>query len=564
MSEIGALALAKVRSLGHRLAGVRHESRLKVAFVAVGITGLWLVAFAATWGAFRFVDRYGTELLGGAPLSLVELLLPRLIAVLALVLLVMLTFSSALLAYSTLYRSREVAYLLTTPASLRAVVLSRFVEVAFFASWASAFLGSPVVVAYGLVRHAPWPFYVAAAAAFVPFVTIPAAAGTAAAMAAARVLPRLPRWALPGGGAALLAAAYALFRARIGDSALREAVDVTTLLALSGRAENPWLPSFWACEGVLAAARGDGQEATFLLLLLLANAALAVLLVAELAQRGLYAGWERVASASRPGRERRGLGLLERALAPVPSATRALLVKDVRVFLRDPAQWAQALVFFGVLALYVANLKVPVRGYGAEFWRSFITLLNTVASLLVLATLTTRFVFPLVSLEGRRFWILGLAPLSVRQLLAEKLLLAATTTATVTGTVALLSAWRLRLPPGQLVFSVATVLLASVALSALAVGLGSLYPDFEAENPSRIVSGLGGTLTFLLSLAYVVAVGIAETVVLQWPHVGRHLGGPRAYPRALLLASASIVAVSAVAAWLPMRLGLSNLERVEH
>jgi ABC-2 type transport system permease protein len=544
---------------------VRRESRLKVAFVSLGIGSLWLVALALAWGSFRFVDRYGVELLGGAPVSLVELLLPRLLAVFALLLLVMLTFSAALLAYATLFRSREVAFLLTTPGSLRSVVLSRFVEVVFFASWASAYLGSPVLLAYGLVRGVGWEFYLCAVAAFVPFVIIPAAVGTILAMTVAPVLSRVPRVAVAVGGLAVLLGSFLVFQSRLRASlTLHGPVEVGALLQLSGRSESPWLPSFWYTESVLSAAGGQRGEMTFWLLLLLANAAFAVLLVAELAQRSLYRGWEALASAPpRTRRNRPRLTFLEWLGRPLPAATRALLVKDITLFLREPSQWAQVLVFFGVLALYVANLKVPTHGYGAQFWQSLITALNTVASLLVLATLTTRFVFPLVSLEGHRFWILGLAPLSVRQLLREKLILAASATSTVTVTLAVVSAWRLGLPPLQFVFSVATVLVASIALAALAVGLGSVYPDFSAENPSRIVSGLGGTLTFLLSVAYVIVVATAQTVVFEWQHVARRWGVSAGRGWAVLAASVVILTASALAGWLPLRLGNRHLEQTE-
>jgi ABC-2 type transport system permease protein len=543
---------------------VRRESRLKLAFVATGAVALWLATFAGAWGSFRFLDRYGTELLGGAPVSLVELLVPRVLALLAVTLQVLLTFSSALLAHTTLYRSREVGWLLTTPTSTRTVFGSRLIEIAFFASWSSAYLGSPVLLAYGMARHAsPW-LAVAAIAGFLPFVTIPAVLGSGLAMATARLVAALPRRVVILGGTGLGIAAYFVFRLRLAGAALpREVLDVTALLRVSGWAESPWLPSTWFTEGLLAAARGEEGESVFWLLVLLANAMLVGLLLLEAASRWFLGGWQDVAGLGQPTKSRTGKPLLERVLRPLPSVTRALLVKDLRLFRRDPAQWSQVLIFFGVLALYAANLKVPPRGYGADFWQPFITALNTVASLLVLATLTTRFVFPLISLEGRRFWILRLAPLSLAQLMRCKLALAAPATALITGSLAALSGWRLGLPPGPFVFSVAIVLVASLALSALAVGLGALYPDFAAENPSRIVSGLGGTLTFLASMVYVTLIAAAETVVLQWDRIGRHHGGAAAFPMVALLASVAIAALTVLAVWLPMCLGRRHLERYE-
>ena len=215
MSELSALAVAKLHSLGHAAMAVPRESRLKLAFVSSGIVGLWVVTLVVAWRSFRFVDRYGAELLGGAPVSIVELLVPRLVGVFAFFLLVMLTFSSALLAHATLFRSREMAFLLATPASVRAIALSRFAEIVLLASWATAYLGSPVLLAYGAVRAAPWPFYAWAVMAFVPFVVIPASLGTLVALLAARLVPRLPRWVLLAIGGGCLAAVFLLFQGRV-------------------------------------------------------------------------------------------------------------------------------------------------------------------------------------------------------------------------------------------------------------------------------------------------------------------------------------------------------------
>ena len=178
---------------------------------------------------------------------------------------------------------------------------------------------------------------------------------------------------------------------------------------------------------------------------------------------------------------------------------RCLTLKDVLLFAREPAQWSQAAIFFGVLGVYMATMRTGYRGYGEAFWQSWITMLNTVACLLVLATLTTRFVFPLISLEGRRFWLLGLAPLPRRRLVMQKFWLSVLSTAFATVGLAVLSSWRLRLPLGLFALALFTVAAASVALSGLAVGLGSLFPDFAAETPARAVSGLGGTLTFVVA-----------------------------------------------------------------
>ncbi|MEM6453846.1 MAG: hypothetical protein AAF772_02005, partial [Acidobacteriota bacterium] len=254
-------------------------------------------------------------------------------------------------------------------------------------------------------------------------------------------------------------------------------------------------------------------------------------------------------------------GGLERALGWLPSATRVLVIKDVRIFWRDPAQWSQFVLFFGILAVYLANLG-GLDAAQRPSWRRWIALLNAGASMLILATLTTRFTYPLISLEGRRIWLLGLAPLRRRQLVGQKFALSVAITALFALGLTAMAGWRLSLDPIAFAVTALGVAAATIALSALAVGLGGLYPNFEEAHPARIVSGLGGTLNFLLSVAFVVVVGVAQGVALHADALAARFA----------LASAGWVYAGA-AAWLlvwtllatalPLRWGARSLERTE-
>ena len=44
----------------------------------------------------------------------------------------------------------------------------------------------------------------------------------------------------------------------------------------------------------------------------------------------------------------------------------------------------------------------------------------------------------------------------------------------------------------------------SAALCELSVGLGALFPNFKEDNPSKIVSGFGGTLCLVASFVFIV------------------------------------------------------------
>ena len=495
MSAVAAILGAKARAMGHAVASVRGESKLKVGVVSVAAVALWLGALKLFLASFRFLRHGAFDPAGGAA-GLADIVMGRLLSVFALALFLMLIFSNVLIAFTTLYRSREVEYLVQSPLPWRSLFIVRFIESVFISSWASAFLGSPLILAYGTTGDASPVFYAAAAAFYAPFVCIPAALGAIVAMTLVRLMPRLNAWILSGVGLVTAGLLFAFFRSKVDIDRL---TDVSTLLDASARTQSPFLPSHWLARGILAAAEGHVRESLFNFLLLLSNALMLTWLATELAARIFHRGW-----SSRIGQDRarlkplgRGvLGRLDSWLAFLPASTRALVVKDIRLFWRDATQWSQFVVFFGLMAFYVANLRN--HGFAGEslLWRTWVACLNMAACSLILATLTSRFVYPLISLEGRRFWIVGLAPVTFRRLVLQKFCLSVATCASFTVALVVLSGFILRLQLLPYALSIYCIVMTNLGLSGLAVGLGALYPNFQEDNPARIVSGMGGDAQF--------------------------------------------------------------------
>ncbi|MEM9290159.1 MAG: hypothetical protein AAGD01_00595 [Acidobacteriota bacterium] len=560
-----AILRARRQAGRHSLAQLRHESRLKIALVALFTVGLWLAAFVVARAAFAYLETFGIATFGTGDLSLGDLVMARLLSTLTFSLFTLLIFSNILVAFATFYRSREVIPLVLAPLSWRRLFLARFVECVVVSSWATAFLGSPILLAYGLEGQAPPVFYLALVLIFPPFVVLPAALGAMLAMLLVYSAPRLPRWALFSLGGLILGGFFLALRRAFSSEAFSGAATLDTLLSALDSTAQAWMPSHWAARAVLETATGAAGEAWLRGAWLAGAAILATVLAAELANRIYFPGYSGLSSWSkaRKRRQRQDSQRLERWLSFLPPHLASLTAKDLRLFWRDPAQWSQFVLFFGILLLYVATMRRASPIYDPELWRAWITLLNAAVCMLILATLTTRFIFPLISLEGRRLWILGLAPISFRQVLIQKLWLSVVTTSVLTVGLAILSAWRLELPTGPFVVSVLAIALADIALSGLAVGLGALYPNFDEINPSRIVSGLGGTLTFILSMGYIVLAGAIQTLMLQWPFVQRYTQSTLEVETVYLLGLGALALLSLLTAYLPMRLGLRQLEKVE-
>src|SRR5205085_765596 len=128
-----------------------------------------------------------------------------------------------------------------------------------FSSWAFVLLGSPVLLAYGLVAHVPWYFYALLPLYFLGFILLPGSLGALLCLLIVNCAPRRQRQLLIGLG--LLAVlgvvgwGYSLAR-----TAWKEAVNRDAVQKLVGQltfAQNPLIPSHWMSRGLRAAALGD-------------------------------------------------------------------------------------------------------------------------------------------------------------------------------------------------------------------------------------------------------------------------------------------------------------------
>lgn len=503
------LAWVHWRSFLARWRKTRKESPLLLWVLAVFIVGYLGVGYYLFFNGLNFLHEF--QVVG-------SLLSQRILFLIFAFFFAMLIFSNLIIGYTTLFKNRETEWMLSLPLPHRNIYRWKFLEALVISSWALIFLSAPMMFAYGRVHDVPAVFYAQIAMVYLPFVVIPALLGSWIIVFLVRVLSRfrVKKGVAFVAGAAVLLLLFAIKPVTDTQAAAQhEIVSFGQLLKHTRLSVNPYLPSAWVAQSVLAWSEGLSQRGLFFFLLLLSNALMGLLIGFELVGRCFFGSWtvalssraeryQREAAAKRQRHSR--LPLLERCLTLVrhfspPIA--ALIGKDIRLFWRDPAQWIQFMIFFGLLCIYVLNLRNVALDFQNPFWETMISYLNLAASALTLSTLTTRFVFPQFSLEGRRLWIIGLAPLGLHRVLWQKFALAALVSTSVTVVLMVASSVMLHLEPRKVIFFGGSIAAMSAALSGLSVGLGAIFPNFKEDNPSKIVSGFGGTLCLVVSFIYI-------------------------------------------------------------
>ncbi len=513
MSELGILLATRSKAIKNAVSAVRRDSRLKVAFILTFALAFWVALFMGFREAFAFISQ--------AP-AFENLLVGLVFSLFFLSLLVMLVFSNAVLIYGSLYRSSEVDFLLTLPLREESIFSYKYLETVFYSSWAFIYMAVPIVVAFGYKRGVPWYFYPAAVVMFLVFVAIPAAIGSIISVLVVTLVPRSKLKALTAVSiAALLVAVLVAIKYAAG-LAPKYNLGYNDLTRLTGKvsfAQNALLPSLWLSKGILSLARSEPKRALFYLGVILSNS-LFLTVLAQAISRGLF--WKSFSRSRSTGASRikTGFGLLKRVIDAVffflPREIRLFLVKDTKTFVRDTTQWSQVLIFFGVLTIYVSNIRSLRYDLRVEEAKSSIALLNLAATCLVLSTFTGRFIFPLLSLEGKKFWVLGLAPISRKRILYGKFFFAFFGSLVISEGLIALSDWMLEFPLSMWFAHAVLVLAICAGLAAISVGLGAKYPNLKEDNPARIVAGFGGTLNLIVSMFYIAAmvgtIGLAHHI----------------------------------------------------
>ena len=527
---------------------------------------IWAFLFTVSWYGFHDLKtRWNFPLEG----NLLEFLFDFFFFVLT----VLLIFSTGIILYSSLFAGAESQFLMASPIPDDHIFSYKFQGAVAFSSWAFVLVGSPVLLAYGMEVSdgAPWYYYAVLPFFFLGFLLIPGSLGGLACLLVVNLLPRHRRHFLIGIGIALVIGGI-LWLATWGRQAKELGFGTRTwfesllneMTYLSGRL----IPFHWMSRGLRYAALGRPDLMGYNLGLVWSYGLFTYLVTVWIARKLYRRGFNRLASGGAL-RKRYGGHWLDRILSAslffLDPQTRMLIVKDFRTFRRDPAQWAQVLIFFGMGCLYFLNMR---RFYEQDIGRNFkvfISLLTLTSTSFLMCAYTGRFIFPMLSLEGKKFWILGLLPLDRGRLMVGKFVFSSIGCFVVGEGLIVFANVMLGMPWQIVVIHMLTIGILALALSGLSVGLGACMPNFRETDPSKIAVGFGGTVNLVVGLLMLGVVIFTMAVPAQIVY-GRHPDQAfvtASIPVLAWLSMAGGIVIGSTAIWMPMRAGMRVLRAME-
>ncbi len=522
-----------------------------------------LIFWAAVFGVlfrvlkyFRGVQEIGALLAG----KLLSLSLLSFVSVLLL--------SNVITALSSFFLAKDLDLLVSSPVDQVRLYVAKLGETLLHSSWMVALMAVPIFTAYGIV-YGGGPLYpLVAAGTFLPFLVLPAVLGSAVTLILVNVFPaRRTRDLLSIIALGAAAGVILLFRIIRPEQlarpeGFRNLLDFITVLRAP---TSPLIPSEWVTRSVMGYL--GGKMDWLGLYLLWSTAAASVVLGAILHGRLYHTGFTK----AQEGAERfvRG-GLWEWALGgtlrPLGAARREFVLKDLKLFFRDTTQWSQLILLATLLLVYVFNIKaLPLfRGEQVPFFLvSIVSFLNLGLAGFVLASIAARFIFPAVSLEGRQMWLLRSSPLELRALLWAKYWVGTAPLLVLALAITVLTNVILKASPFMMGVGVGTIVLLTLAISALALGFGALYPQFETENAAQIPTSFGGLVFMMATIALLAVVIVIEAAPVYGYIRAAFRHEPLTVSPIMIGSFLLVIAVCVGATVVPLRIALRRIEQFE-
>src|SRR6476619_867019 len=528
-------------------------------FTLLGVIGLlfWTFIYAVLHRLlvyFRSVPDLGPFLAG----KLLGLILIGFFSILML--------SNIITALSSFFLARDLDLLVGAPVDWLKLYAAKLLETGVNSSWMVVLLAVPMFAAFGSAYHGGWLFPLLVISVFLPFLVVPAVIGSALTLILVNVFPaRRTRdilsviAVLAAGGIVLL---FRIVRPErlARPEGFRSLVEFVTVLRTP---TSPLLPSEWVQRAILSWL----QERPDLLpvYLLWTTAAAAFVLGALLHSRLYPIGFSKAQESGERWARGGTMGRIGRAIfSPLGILRRELVLKELRLFFRDTTQWSQLILLTVLVIVYVFNIKyLPLKGEGVTFFLvNVIPFLNLVLAGFVLASVAARFVFPSVSLEGRTLWLLRSSPMPVRQLLWAKFWVGTTPLLALALGIVFVTDWLLQVSDFMFAVSVMTIAMMTIALCGIALGFGTLFPQFETENAAQIPTSFGGLVFMIASVGLIAGVIILEARPV-YSFLSARLYGTPTYPGEMIFGFGMAAALCVAATIIPIGIAKRRLEAVE-
>lgn len=516
-----------------------------VAFLCIAFLGIYL----GIWGGLQFITSLG---------GLGTVIIKKIIFLLFSILFFMVAISFGVLFYGTGFRSKETAFLLTLPIREEKVIFYKFIETMLFASWIPLLGMFLFFLAYSQIAGANIVFVLLSLLYILPFLLISCFLGYIGVLFISRFLRLKKSFWVTG---FILLISLLIYTGRSTPSQSKNFFYLLSEDMVFLRISKIWfLPFSWPGYGLVAVEDSDFKRA----LIYLANLwSLGILCLSYVSSfKGVFAHiyYDRFPVTTSLKSKKDYIRLYVEKLKVLPGYMRSFIIKDIKLFVREPSLWLQFLIFFGILFFYFLNLRRFSYHLLEDIWRSLLTFLNTFSILCIASAMSIRFVFPQWSLEGRSFWVIKLSPISLKRIFVEKFVLSFTTLFLISISLILIANYNLNVKGIFFNITLFIISVATFTMVTISLGLGAYFANFHQEYYLKAVESLGGFITLTFNFGYTFLTTLLFAAITHLYFTGRLNNLNKTLNISLLIWSLSSLGISFFVSWL----GMKKLEAKEY
>jgi ABC-2 type transport system permease protein len=543
-----------------RVFGFRREvvTRELASFLVLAGFSVAIFFFA------RFVTFY---LLNDAHIGL--FLFHRFLSMVLFVFFLTINLGNMIVAYSTLYKSDEVGFLLAHPISFEKVFIIKFLDNFFHSSSTLFIVAISVLAGYGSVFSMPITFYLFVMVAMVfPFMLLAAALAVTLLLGLMKLatkinVRRLILVLLIG----YLSAVYLYFRLtnpmQLTEQVMKSYPNVNQYFSQFDPGFVAYLPNHWVANSLYFFVRGDTVTAVSYVAVLVLATFGSLLLCFLVALRLYYPTWVNAGQLvfHKPSStSTRARFLAFQTPSFLDSQIEVLLKKEFWQFFREPSQWLHLLIVFFLIVVFVTSIVTLNLKMTIPFLQTVSYLIVMTFNGFLIASVALRFIFPAISLEGQAFWSIRSAPIDLRKVYWLKFLIGLVFVLVVAESLSFLSNYPLRQHSPLLLGTLGGSLALSIGLVALNLGAGAYFADYRERNAIRVASSQGASLTFLLNIGFLMVPVLLLFIPIHryFEHIifgGVYVGWP------LYVALSVVFGISVLIALMASFVGLRSFER---
>ena len=460
-------------------------------FFSLGISLIGV--YATVWMGFKFLIGLG---------GLGSIIIKHLLYILFFIMFFMIALSFALLYYSLSFRSKETKFLINLPINDRKISFLKFIESSILAGWIPLVGFIIFILVYSRINNLSYFIPLLSPIYIIPFLIIASSFGYLLCVLILKFM------SLKKGFISIfiLFAVIMLFYKyhNINNSSNNVFYSLSKEIIFFRISKLWFMPFSWP--GWVIIHTEDGNLArSFIFLINLWS--LSLLTLNLIYSYGGKIFTELFFKYSMPAHKRRyRKNWIDKILnfRIFPANIANFILKDIKMFIREPILWMQFLIFFSLLFFYFINLQRFSYNLLGDIWKNLITFLNTFSILCISSAFTIRFVFPQWSMEGKNYWILKLSPVKIRDILIAKFTLSFFVLLFVSMSLIMISDKMLQLRP-QFIFLTLSITAVSIfSLTSFSLGLGAYFADFKKEYYLKAVESLGGFVALILNFSYIV------------------------------------------------------------